>query len=852
MNKINIQFGGITRIPDGAVANDGDMEVLLNARHEAGELVPIKRPTVVDSKEDIAEAKYHAQSGCWLELRYYRTILMAIKDDGKEITAGMFNDPIENFELMGNIVILYTRNTVEYVIWRKDDYVQLGQLPELPEFYLKNIKNETFQTITNERYYYVYNPEKPELYHRYVQSGFIDKCLNSIYEHKGYIDRTFFIVAARLFDGTYIRYSSPIQVSYYSETGQDFGVGYRNFRWEPRDSSEDYIDFYAFVECFYPEFRLRDIDKLYSKWEEIILSIDVFSCGSIMSRGKKRDVYESSQTQRNVTTIRGDEYEWYEELTPDEIKENIENSSFYKVAEFNLKGELTWEIRNTSPSMLAQQTVLTFTGEHSHIGKTSVYNSKLHLYDIKTVLFPGYKSFYKLNKSSIKKTEYVPVAVHIKVNENIYIVEQDVSIYGSDSTGYPMPGFIIYPDSRAFKMVFYYDEGTYEIELRPHPLYNVAYYVNAYNQARPGDTEDGGTIAINAVGVGISLKESKELRNPIDNVVEDDSIFYVSEVDNPFYFPAAQTYKFDSPIVNIASNTETISQGQFGQYPLFVFTKSGIWAMAVDTSGKGAYVSQAPFSREVCNGEVLPISGGVVFGTDKGVMAISGGDVVELSQMLNGTSPFMFPYNEQLFGKIYELAGYSMALNPIDIKEYIKGAKFAYNYKTGEIIVCNHDYGFSYVYGLKTQKWTMSDVVFTNTTNSYPELVTYEGGVQMKWNEEDFENVPIVLITRPVKVDTLDFKRLRQAALRCTFEGSLNFYVLGSNDGVNFVCITGKEYPSKNGDEPTDVTRRDLITSMSRSKQYKYIAIAVAGKMRGRISLAELLVDAGFASNRLR
>ena len=112
--------------------------------------------------------------------------------------------------------------------------------------------------------------------------------------------------------------------------------------------------------------------------------------------------------------------------------------------------------------------------------------------------------------------------------------------------------------------------------------------------------------------------------------------------------------------------------------------------------------------------------------------------------------------------------------------------------------------------------------------------------------------VPVVAITRPVKVDTLDFKRLRQAALRCTFEGSLNFYVLGSNDGANFVCITGKEYPSVNGNEPTDVTRRDLITSMSRSKQYKYIAIAVAGNMKGRVSLTEMLVEGGFASNQLR
>jgi hypothetical protein len=39
---------------------------------------------------------------------------------------------------------------------------------------------------------------------------------------------------------------------------------------------------------------------------------------------------------------------------------------------------------------------------------------------------------------------------------------------------------------------------------------------------------------------------------------------------------------------------------------------------------------------------------------------------------------------------------------------------------------------------------------------------------------------------------------------------------------------------------------------MSRSKQYKYFAIVIAGQMSGRVSMAELLVDAGFAVNKLR
>jgi hypothetical protein len=141
----------------------------------------------------------------------------------------------------------------------------------------------------------------------------------------------------------------------------------------------------------------------------------------------------------------------------------------------------------------------------------------------------------------------------------------------------------------------------------------------------------------------------------------------------------------------------------------------------------------------------------------------------------------------------------------------------------------------------------MIDTKFDITTNCYPELVVYNNQEMKRYTFDDTTTgvVPVVAITRPFTLGSLDFKRLRQAGLRTTFEGSLNFYLLGSNDGAEFKCITGKEVEDSG-------TYRDLITAMSRSKQYKYFAIAIAGQMRGRVSMAELLVDAGFANNKIR
>ena len=344
--------------------------------------------------------------------------------------------------------------------------------------------------------------------------------------------------------------------------------------------------------------------------------------------------------------------------------------------------------------------------------------------------------------------------------------------------------------------------------------------------------------------------------------VETKNILKVSAVDNPFYFPTAQTYKFEGEIVGLASNAEAISPGQFGTFPLYVFTKEGIWAMGVDTSGQGAYTTQSPFSREVCNGAICPVSGGVVFATDKGVMVISGGQVADLSAVLDGFEVDFFEENAGMWKDIFAKAGKGDVVNPVPIREYIQGesgnvkgesgAKLAYNYLHNEVILSNVNYGYSYVYSLTNKVWSVIDVVFDLTTNKYPELVVFNKGGGCMYTFKDGAALnKVVAITRPFTLGSIDFKRIRQAGLRTTFNGRLNFYVLGSIDGAVFKCITGKEVDADVAN-PNGGTYRDLITAMSRSKQYKYFAIAIAGQMSGRVSMAELLVDAGFANNKIR
>lgn len=828
MNKINIPFRGMTNVPDDSFSQDGSMSVLLNMRHKGGELVQCKKPSEEPAPR-VQQALYHAQSDMWLELLEDGTLQYGNRTEGNT-----FEGKYKSFATMGNIVIMYLENSVKYAIWRNGGYVYLGELPEVPRLGITTSAVEE-SVLTEGNYDMYYNPETSELYNGYVQKGFIDHALSLVYKQNCYIDRAFFIVALKLFDGTYIATSSPYQIS----SGETTGLG-NSVRWSPfTGSSSD--RYKATASGLVPTFKIPDesIEAL-EKWEDVIVSIDIFTSGSIMNKGVKKATYESKVTDGTTVKV-GQEYEMYDWLKASEIKENIENATFRKVAEFDLSGNIIWSVEDTSPSNLATQDALLFNTMHSYVPENCyMYNSRMHICNYRNILYKGNSYYYFMDESPDKT---YTVYTFIKTENGVKIVKTNAHFVGIYA-----PGYIIYPDSRAFKMQFFSEDGKYvEIPLKAHRFNNYSFYINVENYEIPGASNNDESAIFPAVFSDFVF--NKEGKQPmIDKIVEQPNTLKVSAVDNPFYFPTAQTYKFEGNIVALASNAEAISTGQFGQYPLFVFTTEGVWAMAVDTSGQGAYVSQSPFSREVCSGAVCPVSGGIVFTTQRGVMAISGGQVTELSKPLDGLENLMLQGN--LMTAIFGKAGKDLSM-PVPIRVYLEGAKLAYNYLHNEVILSNIDYDYSYVYSLDNQEWSMIDTTFDITTNSYPKLVVYNNDQMKRYAFDDAStgSVPVVAITRPFTLGTLDYKRLRQAALRCTFAGQLNLYILGSHDGANFVCMTGKEVDA----DSLDIgTCRDLITSMSRSKQYKYIAIAVAGIMKGRISLAEMLVEGGFASNQLR
>lgn len=856
MEKKIISFKGISNVPDDGLNEAGDMSVLLNMRHKGGELVPCQKPAVDSSLAmPIKQALYHSSSDFWLVLNQTGIL----QEWSKSLNKRIYVENVSSFSIMGNMVIINFEDKVEYAIWREGKYVYLGGVPEVPRLVVKSITNAKQTYLTDSK---LDDNVDSGTYHWKFQKGNIDKTLAMIYSQKGYVDRAWFRVAVKMFDGSYINIGEIVELSCFPNAREknEYGVvtqpiiGAQKI-WQNISTGEYKTE----LDYFVPE--LGVVSNM-GNWNDVIASIDLFTTGSIMS-------HTAGLLTKDDDPDAPPGIEIYKLRTAEQLKEALLNAEFYKIAEFAVDGSVITgtEIENTSPSNLAVRDTLKDISTHSVIPNNALaYNARLHTYGYKEVYFKGYGSATSYYDGLTQKDNAWTVFVHIKTDNGTVIVERKDQILtnGNPKNAFKHLYYFYYPDRNAFKMEIYDNGKVLSLPLTAHPYRNEAYNlmtttVNVVLDEH--DPEKEYSIEHLPVIAGEEYGGWKDMNSmpTVTNIVEKKDTLKVSAVDNPFYFPTAQTYKFEGDIVGLASNAEAISPGQFGQFPLYVFTKEGVWAMPVDTSGQGAYLSQSPFSREVCDGAVCPVSGGVVFTTKRGVMAISGGQVADLSAMLDGFEVDSFKYNAEMWNAIFAKAGKGV-VNPVPIREYIQaesGAKLAYNYLHNEVILSNVNYGYSYVYSLDSQTWGMIDTKFDITTNSYPELVVYNSqeGKMYTFDDSSTENVPIVAITRPFTLGSFDFKRLRQAGLRTTFEGSLNFYLLGSNDGANFVCITGKECPTKSEVESgiTSVsTQRDLITAMSRSKQYKYFAIAIAGNMSGRVSMAELLVDAGFAVNKLR
>ena len=197
----------------------------------------------------------------------------------------------------------------------------------------------------------------------------------------------------------------------------------------------------------------------------------------------------------------------------------------------------------------------------------------------------------------------------------------------------------------------------------------------------------------------------------------------VSETSNPFVFPVEKTYTLgQGQILGLAVATQPISQGQFGQYPLYAFCSDGIWALQV--SDEGLYSSVQPVSRDVCDNPaaITQIDSAVVFTTTAGLKVISGSEINLISSSMEGENTDETDYDI--------MPDFSSLFVP-DTERFVETlstCRISYDYANSMLRIYPEGSDKYYVYSLESGEYsTYVGEALTTVVEGYPSSIIQVG-----------------------------------------------------------------------------------------------------------------------------
>lgn len=486
---------------------------------------------------------------------------------------------------------------------------------------------------------------------------------------------------------------------------------------------------------------------------------------------------------------------------------DVDGLLLYRVEQYDLGKEPKERVVNfkdltTNPTMPVDA-----SGWLETLGSMYVYNNRLHLFDVKQIFNKDRHILYSDSlHNDLPKIE-AKYLVYIKNPNGDAKVLLDGYVYRVSDSVFRYAEFISFADSRAYKIDVHFLDFKYTIFLDNSKTYNFAF---------------------NAT-IDRDIKISGLIKAPVSNenlLLQDENKIIVSEVANPYFFPPEHSYLAPGEVVSMAVANDQISESQVGQYPLYVFTTEGVYALQVG-EGKVLYSNIIPISAEVATGGVLQTKYGIVFVTGSGLKLISGRDVVDVSEpicgMLEGnlreSKDFRGITNHEL---LYDARS---ILSAVPFEEYVKGAVMGYDLRKDELIVSNAVYGYSYVFGLKSRVWHKITEVF-ESFNRYVGLMREGDGCSVCDVREEEDCVQVVhLHTRPMCLDSYGFKKMTHVLFRGEFKPNdkrHGVYVFGSNGLDDWRCVADGQF----------VVDRCHVPLARIFYSFRYFAIVCGGEVR--------------------
>lgn len=368
-----------------------------------------------------------------------------------------------------------------------------------------------------------------------------------------------------------------------------------------------------------------------------------------------------------------------------------------------------------------------------------------------------------------------------------------------------------YPNPKARRVYFKTGDTVQCLPLTTHSMLNGAFYLNL----------DKKVVTAPAMPQASPCQESQ---------VEMPGKIYTSEAGNPFYFPVTGINTVGTgTILGLCSAVKALSQGQFGQFPLYAFTTEGVWAL--ELSSTGTYRAIQPVTRDVCINalSITQIDDAVLFATQRGIMLIQGSQAQCITDTVFSQAPFNvldLPAMSQLHAKLGHMThDHGLLVKPF--LNFLSACRMVYDYVHQHIIVFNPTlgddrqplYSYAYVFSLRSKQWGMILSHLVSPVGAYPDAMamTLEGSL-VSFSHMGETASKGLYITRPLKLDAPNVHKTVSALIqRGHFQrGDVSTVLYGSRDLYTWRLVSSS---------------RDHYLRGFRGTPYKYFRIAALASL---------------------
>lgn len=693
MSNQIIQFGGINLSANIQDSNPGDCEELINIRSEAGSLKLNKDHKIISADIPYKRIILHDTAGKRNYIGFDNTGIVWFDPSTGAIIKRLYqsDEDLNNIHLatINNLVVISDKNDVSntsylfnndsYELFINKDGLSLPitishtekiQSPSLDEYILSSNFDYTLGMGTTE-FIKVAQP----IFNKFFS------------ENKQYVMGYYLVgINFTLWDNSETKLSQlhpfyPVDMQWGFSQQINMPIYYTKYS---SSNIKMYFKFDGKIKIHSYEINATDDLK---KYQEYIKSVNIYMSNPI-------DIINFSEDYITFDNYSSENNKY---IPYNITSAGLEKQLLYKIKSYSLDevstGKAKGQFEFGKDIIPTNKTLGVDNGLITRSGKVQAYNNRLHYFDTRCRI--NLSQGYHVKCRSTSDLSYTAdMYVYLRGPEGDIIVKfNDIELYSyvaNEPYFSQLDAMIIIQDSRAYKIVFVRPGYYSEVYLDPSPRYNYSY---AYCKDVIFTDGDQDIVA--------------------SNIYSEFNAINVTAANNPIIFPVEHSYAVPSTITTLGLATEPISQTQIGQYPLYIFTDNGIYALE-QGNGSVLYSNLILINTDACNKDICQTRNGVIYIANSNVYLLSGRNNLNLSLALKGPIDMDIRQcssyqNACMNSVLYEIDKY---LSQVPIEEYLKNAMLSYVTTTDDLIVSNPDFPYSYVFSFPYKTWHKTTEVF--------------------------------------------------------------------------------------------------------------------------------------------